>query len=190
MITRLDSGIRASAGMYFLSIGLAFMMVETVLIQRAILFLGHPTYSFPTVLCAVLVGAGIGSWLTQRVEPSRLKSELNRSAIVLIVVLIVVAGGLPAWLSLGFRLPLYARIVWMSVPLFILGLMLGRLFPLGLRRLDENEIPWAWALNGSASVLGSIVAVLLAMQFGFSAVLWLSVVLYVIALRQNYFFTA
>lgn len=184
MLTRYENGIRASAGLYFLSIGLAFMMIETVLIQRATLFLGHPTYSFPTVLCALLIGAGAGSGLTQRVETPRLKSELSRSAIVLIAAVIVIAAGLSAWLNMGFQLPLSVRIIWISVPLFVFGLVLGRMFPLGLRKLAENEVPWAWALNGSASVLGSIVAVLVAMQFGFSAVLWLSSGLYVITLSS------
>ena len=99
--------------------------------------------------------------------------------------LLVVMGAtilvLPAWLNEGFQWPLIWRIVWLAVPVTVLGSMLGRLFPLGLKQLDETEIPWAWALNGSASVLGSIVAVLLAMQVGFSAVLWISLGLYGLA---------
>ena len=180
-LMRSHSGIRSLAGLYFLLIGLAFMLVETVLIQKAALFLGHPTYSFPTVLCALLMGAGLGSWFTKNVERPQLKSQMHYSLIALIVVMIVVLSGLPVWLNAGFGLSLFARMIWFAIPLVILGLMLGRLFPLGLRRLGENEVPWAWALNGSASVLGSIVAVLLAMQIGFSAVLWLSIGLYALA---------
>jgi hypothetical protein len=88
---------------------------------------------------------------------------------------------LPLWLRIGFQWTLAARMVWLSAPIAILGLMLGRLFPMQLRRLSGTRIPWAWALNGSASVLGSIIAVLLAMQMGFSVVLWLSVVFYALA---------
>ncbi|HYR89164.1 MAG TPA: hypothetical protein VE422_34125 [Terriglobia bacterium] len=181
MLTRSGAGIGASAGCYFLCIGLAFMMVETVMVQRATLFLGHPTYSFPTVLCALLVGAGAGSWLTRKVEVSRLSSQLSHSFIGLIIVMTVLQLVLPVWLTAGFQFPLWIRIGWLSLPLFILGLMLGRVFPLGLRRLTESEVPWAWALNGSASVLGSILAVLLAMQAGFSMVLWIAIGLYALA---------
>jgi hypothetical protein len=85
---------------------------------------------------------------------------------------------LPFWLKAGFRWPLFSRVAWLSIPVFSLGLTLGRLFPPGLRLLKENEIPWAWALNGWASVLGSIAAVLLGMQFGFTAVLWQALGLY------------
>jgi len=73
------------------------------------------------------------------------------------------------------------RIVWLVAPLFGLGMLLGQLFPLGLRRLSEAEMPWAWALNGSASVLGSIIAVVIAMQVGFAAVLWVAVGFYALA---------
>ena len=100
---------------------------------------------------------------------------------MLLVVMGVVILLLPTWLNEGFQWPLIWRIVWLAVPVTVLGSMLGRLFPLGLKQLDETEIPWAWALNGSASVLGSIVAVLLAMQVGFSAVLWISLGLYGVA---------
>jgi hypothetical protein len=178
MVTRYQRGIRSSSGLYFLAIGLAFMMIETVLIQKAILFLGHPTFSFPTVLSALLIGAGVGSWTTRKVETSQLRSQMYRSVIGLVILIIIAAVGLPSWLALGFSFGLVVRIVWLAAPLFVLGLMLGRLFPLGLRRLADTEVPWAWALNGSASVLGSILAVLLAMQIGFSAVLWCSVLLY------------
>jgi len=181
MMTRHQGRIGTFAGLYFLCIGVAFMMIETVLIQRATLFLGHPTYSFPTVLCALLIGAGMGSWLTKSIETPELKSQLKYSVFVLVGALSLLIIVLPAWLSAGFQWPLFARIVWLFAPLLVLGLMLGRLFPLGLQRLSEDEVPWAWALNGSASVLGSIVAVLLAMQVGFSVVLWLAVVLYGLA---------
>ena len=181
LIVRHRGRIAMFAGFYFLCIGLAFMMVETVLIQKATLFLGHPTFSFATVLCALLVAAGTGSWLTRNVHTSELKLRLSRSVIALVSVMSATVLLLPIWLKAGFHWPLYARMIWLAVPLFILGLMLGRLFPLGLRALSDGEVPWAWALNGSASVLGSIVAVFAAMQSGFSAVLWLAVVLYILA---------
>jgi hypothetical protein len=177
LITRHRNGIGKFAGIYFLCIGLAFMMFETVMMQKAILFLGHPTYSFPAVLCALLLGAGTGSWLTRNVDAGR----LARSAVTLVIVLSGLVLVLPLWLQWGFRFGLAVRVVWLSLPLFGIGMLLGRLFPLGLRKLGETQVPWAWALNGSASVLGSIIAVLLAMQIGFAAVLWIAVGFYGLA---------
>jgi hypothetical protein len=177
MIIRRQSRIGKFAGIYFLCIGLAFMMVETVLMQKGILFLGHPTYSFPAVLCALLLGAGTGSWVTRNADAS----QLPRFAIRLVILMSVTIVVLPLWLSWGFRFSLPLRLVWLVIPLFGLGLFLGQLFPLGLRRLSEIQVPWAWALNGSASVLGSILAVVFAMQVGFAAVLWIAVGFYALA---------
>lgn len=181
LTSRYKTRIDTFAGFYFLCIGLAFMMIETVLMQKATLFLGHPTYSFPTVLCGLLVGAGTGSWFTRNVTATQLKAELRRTSVILVALLSVLILVLPWWLRTGFQWPIFVRIVWLGGLLFLLGVMLGRLFPLGLKGLREKDVPWAWALNGSASVLGSIVAVLSAMQIGFSAVLWVAVLLYALA---------
>jgi hypothetical protein len=184
VMIRRQAKIGKFAGIYFLCIGLAFMMVETVLMQKAILFLGHPTYSFPAVLCALLLGAGTGSWLTRNVDAS----QLGRSAVTLVLVMSIAILVLPVWLAFGFQFSLAARVVWLTIPLFGLGMLLGRLFPLGLRKLGETQIPWAWALNGSASVLGSILAVLVAMQIGFAAVLWIAVGCYALAAASAFKF--
>jgi hypothetical protein len=184
VMIRRQAKIGKFAGIYFLCIGLAFMMVETVLMQKAILFLGHPTYSFPAVLCALLLGAGTGSWLTRNVEAS----HLPRSAVTLVLVMSIAILILPVWLAWGFQFSLAVRVVWLTIPLFGLGMFLGRLFPLGLRKLAEAQIPWAWALNGSASVLGSILAVLFAMQIGFAAVLWIAVGCYALAAASAFKF--
>ena len=62
-----------------------------------------------------------------------------------------------------------------------LGLVLGMFFPLGIRRaqsVHDDLIPWAWGINGFASVTGGVLAVVLAMSFGFSSVWALSVGIY------------
>jgi predicted membrane-bound spermidine synthase len=174
---RRQSRIGKFAGLYFLCIGLAFMMVETVLTQKGILFLGQPTYSFAAVLCALLLGAGAGSWFTRDTEASL----LGRYAVRLAIVIGIAIAVLPLWLAWGFRFSLALRFVWIVIPLFGLGMLLGQWFPIGLRKVGELQVPWAWALNGSASVLGSILAVVFAMQVGFAAVLWIAVAFYALA---------
>ena len=173
--------IRTAPGAFFLNIGLAFMMVEAVLIQRSSLFLGHPSISFLTVLCALLLGAGSGSWLTSRTAPEAAMTDLRRSLIRAALTLLIVSVALPVWELAGFQWTIGYRVVWLGLPIFLSGLVLGRLFPLGLRLCDEAEIAWAWALNGSASVLGSIAAILIAMVAGFSWVLWIAAALYATA---------
>jgi hypothetical protein len=59
--------------------------------------------------------------------------------------------------------------------------------PLGLGSIasltdsPQEFVAWAWALNGFASVTGSVLATMLAMTFGFNAVLVFAVVAYSIA---------
>jgi len=58
---------------------------------------------------------------------------------------------------------------------------MGTAFPSGVRLLGhahENSIPWVWALNGGASVLGSIIAMAIAMSYGYRVTLILGAVTY------------
>jgi hypothetical protein len=63
--------------------------------------------------------------------------------------------------------------------------MMGILFPLGIRMLSlnlESAIPWAWTVNASASVVGSVLAVVVALSYGFTMVLNLAALAYSLAL--------
>ena len=65
-----------------------------------------------------------------------------------------------------------------------LAFAMGMPFPLGLARLSLRApafVPWAWALNGCASVIAAILALLLAMALGLRATLLLALALYVFA---------
>ena len=81
-------------------------------------------------------------------------------------------------------LSLAARAAIVCAILFPLGFLLGIYFPSGLEIIDtrhQDSVAWAWALNSGFSVLGSISAIILAQFLGFSAILLLAVVIYVIA---------
>ncbi|HEY2931914.1 MAG TPA: hypothetical protein VGK99_09210 [Acidobacteriota bacterium] len=181
VFARSDESIGASLALYFLALGLAFMMIETLLVQKSILFLGHPSYSFATVVCALLVGSGLGSRSTRKTQRENLTPAARRALLGAATAAALLACLLSSWLKAGLGWPLSLRILWLAAPILATGVLLGRLMPLGLARVNEKTIAWAWALNGSASVLGSIVAVVVAMQAGFSSVLWLAAGLYLIA---------
>src|SRR4029434_2938649 len=80
-----------------------------------------------------------------------------------ILFLLIIAG---IFLSLAARD--WRISAWIGLPLFYL---LGGPFPLALSRLDSEAVPMAWALNGIASVLGSILAVMIAIEWGYSVTL-------------------
>ena len=157
---------------YFGGIGLGFMLLEISLIQRFVLFLGHPTYAIATVLATLLVSTGLGSFLSGRVS-------LPPRSLILPTLLIVgsIAAAhvlvLPDLFDMLLGAPRSARVALTITFLMPLGLALGVFFPSGLRIVSEvhpDFIPWAWGVNGGASVVGSILATVLGISLGFSAV--------------------
>jgi len=169
-------GSRKLILLYFACLGLGFLFVEMPLLQQFILFLGQPAYSFSLVLFSVLFFSGLGSLVSARL-PLR----------PLLLVLVAVVLAYPLFLSrlfalsIGWSLPV--RLVVAVLSLAPLGFLLGLPLPSGVRLLEERApqlIPWAWAVNGCASVVSSILAVMGAVTFGFSRVLAAGALIYLV----------
>ncbi len=165
---------------YFASLGLGFMFVEISLIQKFILFLGHPVYSISLVIFSLLIFAGLGSRLSLTLSP-RTSQGLKVILPLIIGSLFLYAFLLPQVFSLLQGQSLLFRQIFTVILIGPLGLLMGTPFPLGIRLVGERwplGIPWAWCANGCASVLGSILPVLVALAWGFQAVFLLSALLY------------
>ena len=52
--------------LYFIAVGFGFILVEISLIQRFVLFLGHPTYALTVVVFLLLLSSGAGSVAARR----------------------------------------------------------------------------------------------------------------------------
>jgi spermidine synthase len=175
----------ARAALYFLAIGFAFMFMEIAFIQKFILFLSHPLYALAVVLCAFLVFAALGSWLAGRKQggPAGVRS-VTTAIIMLGVVALLYLAFLPDLFDALIHLPDPAKIGISAALIALPGICLGVPFPAGMARLARtlpDAIPWAWAINGFASVVGAVLASLLAVHLGFTAVILLAVVLYGLA---------
>ena len=165
--------------LYFSAIGLGFMFVEIALLQRLSLFLGHPTYALGVLLFGLLLSSGAGSYLAGRRGTG---APLLLCALALL--LAVVALGLPAVVSLLQGAPTPARIAAALAFIAPLGLLMGTAFPLGVGAAQRDApplLPWLWGLNGAASVLASVVAVLVALELGIGANLWIGAACYLAA---------
>jgi hypothetical protein len=152
---------------YFGSLGLAFLLVEIPLIQLYILLVGHPTTAFALVLFAVLFASGIGAMASTRIP-------WVAGAAVLTVVAMAYPFLIRSFTPVVLPAPLAVRVVAGAVAIAPLGFLMGIMFPHGishLRRRAPRLVPWAWGINGTVSVVSSAVAALLALAFGFSAVL-------------------
>jgi spermidine synthase len=181
---------------YFIALGLGFLFIEIAFIQKFILFLGHPLYAVAVVLTGFLLFAGVGSatssWFAERIDvwhratPDR---RLQLSAIQLSVIGIIAIALLyililpilfDALLSLGDIAKIMASLALIAPLAFFMGMP----FPLGLSRLWSGAralVPWAWGVNGCASVLSAMLAALIAMTWGFSAVVLVATLLYAAA---------
>lgn len=167
--------------LYFLAIGFAFMFMEIAFIQKFVLFLAHPLYAVAVVLCAFLVFAAAGSWLAGRWQAA---NKVTLAVIAMGVLTLLYLAILPGLFQALIHLPDAAKIIISVVLIAPLAMCMGMPFPTAMTRLAdtaEEAIPWAWAINGFASVVGAVLATLLAIHLGFAAVILLAVLIYAVA---------
>jgi len=181
---------RTRAAAYFTALGLAFLLIEIATLSRLTLLVGHPLLAATAGLAGVLLFAGAGSLQAQQWLA---RHDASPQAIALRIRWAVraIALGL-LWQLAMFAITIEYAASWPPSARTLLGLVgiapmafaMGMPFPLGLARLARTApgfVPWAWGLNGCASVLAAILALLLAMAFGLRATLLVALVLYVFA---------
>lgn len=164
--------------LYFVAIGLGYILVEITFIQRFVLFLGNPTYALTVVIFLLLLSSGIGSLTSRLWLP---QPRMGWIPLVLVIVTLVsYVFFLPERLAGLVGLPFPLRVTISALLLVPLGFVMGMPFPTGLRALSspeeaaspiDNAVEWAWAMNAAASVLGSVLAMVIAIQFGLTLTL-------------------
>jgi hypothetical protein len=171
--------LRRRLPLYFLALGLGFMAIEIPLLQRFSLFLSHPLYGAATVLAAFLVSAGLGARQSARWQPAPRWPFAAIAGLTL-----TYAAALPALLGSLMGLGEIAKLLVTIGLVAPLGYCLGMPFPLGLSAIAQRAgalLPWAWGINGFASVAATLLATLLAIHWGQTAVLILAAALYGVA---------
>ena len=172
---------------YFFGLGLGYMFIEMATIQRFMLLLGHPVYSVSAVLFSLLLASGLGSYFSGRITPG---GERHKMVLLLVGALAVLYSFISSFILPLRGLPIAARLLATSVLIAPLGFLMGMPFPLGVRLLTGSRrplIPWAWAVNGCASVLGSILPTILALNMGFSRIYQIAGAIYLVSLLMVVF---
>jgi len=156
-------------------------MIEITFIQKFVLFLGHPAFALMMVIASLLVFAGIGSWYAGRPDrefPSPGRIFIALGVMLFICLLIYDTLFVPSLLHLPWTVRGLLTVCLMAP----LGFCLGMPFPAGIamlrRRGLEPFIPWAWGINGAASVTGSMLNLLSGITFGFTVTLGMAALLY------------
>jgi hypothetical protein len=181
---------RGHAGVlvYFGLVGLAFMIVEIALLQRFTLFLGHPSYSLVVILFSLLVSTAAGAALSSRFAVGALGRVLGIAGVALAGYAAVGGFVLPPVLhaAIGASLPVRALLTVLLVAPG--GVMMGVMVPAIVRILSAAQsgtqsalVPWGWGVNGATSVIGTVIATVIAIYGGFTATFLVGAVAYLAA---------
>lgn len=176
---------------YFFCIGTGFMFIEMIFIQTFTRFLGDPIFSVAAILSSILVFSGIGSSVQKKLgmEPGRRMRIAAGSIIgIMLVYLLTIDPILQAFIGAGTAIRFLITVILLMPVSFFFGWM----FPSGVHVLDKSDdslIPWAWGVDGFASVIAAPLAIILSMSFGFTNVILLGLLFYGIAGITSFFFT-
>ncbi len=156
---------RLNVWIYFTGLGLGFLLLEMAAFQRAILYVGHPVPAASLIFAVFLIGSGLGSLTAP--DDSTL-CTVRRIFLPIGLFGFIAFVSLHAAAPVILSLPDWGRLATVGLLVFPLAVSLGRAMPWGLRQLDTSRplIPWAWGINGFASVLAGPLAVLLSVHFG------------------------
>lgn len=177
LLHRGGSPLRVGPLFYFVAVGLGYILVEVSLIQRFVLFLGHPTYALTVVVFLLLLSSGAGSIAARS---PRLRLTLGAIAVLILLDVLLLPWLLASAVGLNFVVKLFLS----AIVLVPLGFLMGMPFPTGLKLLTQSgnaTVEWAWAMNAAASVLGSVAAMVVAIHFGLTITLACAALAYVMA---------
>ena len=159
---------------YFSLLGLGFIIVEITFIQKFMKIIGYPVYAFSVIIFALLFSAAFGSLFSSRLPTGRNKPWTLMPFVLAVGYGLVLQFSLDPLGSLLMRTPMMIRLAITFLLLIPLGFFLGMPFPLGIKTIKNQgrqAIAWAWGMNGLATVVGSLVASVLSILFGFNITL-------------------
>ena len=179
----LPPGVFSSGLLYFGCIGTGFMMVQIPLIQRFSVYLGHPVYAVSVLLFSMIIAAGIGSYLSDRISISRSSQWthlLPATIVSLLLVIYFISGPI---IDSTISQSLFLRCLIVVFIVGVAAIPMGMCFPLGLRLFREysgESLPWMWGVNGATGVLASVFAVAISMWSGINTSLLIAVLCYAV----------
>lgn len=174
--------------LYFSGLGLGYIFVEVFLIQKFILYFGNLVISAALVISAMLLSSGLGSLVSSRF-PAKNQTLFKAAGVVVILIstyVIILAPVLQMTIAFPGIFKIFLAFFFIALPAFVMGWP----FPLGLRLLaehSESQLPWAWGINGCFSVIGTVLAAIMAVEFGFTVVLMMAAIAYSLAAFLNFY---
>jgi hypothetical protein len=167
--------------LYFICIGIGYILVQVALIQKFVMLLGHPTYALTVIVFSMLVFSGMGSFFSRKIVAGN-DARLRRVLILVAALVAALAFAAPAVSNAGIAWPLPVKMLVTALIIAPAAFVMGMPFPSGLTRMERFHAPsvrWAWALNAASSVLGSASAIFLAIYFGLRETLLVGGIMYI-----------
>ncbi len=166
--------------LFFLFIGAGYILIQVALIQKFVLFLGHPTYALTVIIFSMLLSSGFGSFASKRL----IQADVARLGLVLLLIvaaIFLLSAVITPVTERGVALPFPLKVLISVLLISPVGLAMGMPFPTGLtmlERVSPKSVRWAWAINAASSVLGSAAAMFLAIYLGLQLTLIIGGLMY------------
>jgi hypothetical protein len=171
--------------LFFTCLGIGYILVEIAMISKYVLCLGNTTVSVTVLITGMLVFSGLGSYASERFV-SVAGATMAVVCIAISAILVLFAFCLDPILGAVGWWPYGAKILFCLALLFPVAFLMGFPFALGMATLSrlnkEHFFVWAWGINGSFSVVGSVLVPILSVIFGISSAIMVSAAVYLIAL--------
>ncbi len=170
--------------LFFLFIGAGYILIQVALIQKFVLFLGHPTYALTVIIFSMLLSSGCGSLASKKLVQGDIP-RLSRVLLLIVGAIFVLSLILAPVAESGVALPFAVKVLISVALIAPVGFAMGMPFPTGLTLLERvmpASVRWAWAINSASSVMGSAAAMFLAIYLGLHVTLMIGGLLYLGAL--------
>ena len=176
---------KAGTMLYFLCLGLGYIIVEVGMIAHFVLALSNPTVSASVLITGMLVFSGIGSFVSERFL-DRARSVMPKIFFAIFVILAFYAFAIDYALDWIGTLPYLVRIVLCLLLLMPPAFLMGFPMPTAMTTLGrlgkDHMFLWAWGVNGCFSVIGAALVPIIATSFGLPAVVLVGAIAYLVAL--------
>ncbi len=165
--------LKPAGWLYFFAIGVGFMAIEVVLIQKYTLFIGSSSYTFMTLLFVLLASSGVGSLYSTRFNNQVPFAAIGLWLLADILLFPLIVG----WFGAA---SLFWRIFITCILVTPIGFFMGMPFVKGSAKAGDL-IDWGFAINGAASVIGSTLVLIPVFMFGFAYGLVMAGTFYLLA---------
>jgi SAM-dependent methyltransferase len=176
---------KAGTMVYFLCLGLGYIIVEVGMIAHFVLALSNPTVSASVLITGMLVFSGLGSFASERFL-HRARQVMPKIFLAIFAILTLYAFTIDYALDWIGTLPYVLRILFCLLLLMPPAFLMGFPMPTAMTTLGrlgkDHMFLWAWGINGCFSVIGAALVPIVATSFGLPAVVLVGAIAYLVAL--------